>query len=194
MRPDRAKRGSLTGLRRGMPSHMAYDALSLSGRLAVVIGGTSGIGRALALGLARAGADVVASSRREAEVTATAAAIEALGVRTLRQCSDVTDRISLEALLERTRELGPVDVLVNCAGRTKRTPTLDVSEEEWQSILDCNLTGTLRACQLFGRGMLERGYGRIVNIASIAGKEGNPNASAYSASKAADQVAGRGMG
>lgn len=183
-RPDAALRSTWNTRIRGMSQPMAYDALSLSGRLAVVIGGTSGIGRALALGLAQAGADVVASSRREAEVTATAAAIEALGVRTLRQTADVTDRHSLQRLHDRCRELGPVHILVNCAGRTKRTPTLEVSDEEWQSILDCNLTGTLRASQIFGRDMLERGYGRIVNIASLSSFVAFYEVAAYGASKA----------
>ena len=82
--------------------------------------------------------------------------------------SDVTDRASLEALRERTcAAFGKVDILINCAGRTKRTPTLELSEDEWNAILETNLTGTLRACQVFGRHMLERGYGRIVNIASL---------------------------
>ena len=80
--------------------------------------------------------------------------------------------------------LGKVDILVNCAGRTKRTPTLDVPEEEWQAILETNLTGTLRACQVFGRHMLERGYGRIVNIASLASFVGLFEVAAYTASKA----------
>src|SRR4051812_24710283 len=108
---------------------------SLAGRTAVVVGGTSGIGRAISLGLADAGADVIASARRAAEVDATAREIEARSRRTLRLPSDVTDRASLEALCaEVTRVFGKVDVLVNCAGKTKRTPTLEVPEPEWASI------------------------------------------------------------
>ncbi|HMG57788.1 MAG TPA: SDR family NAD(P)-dependent oxidoreductase, partial [Kofleriaceae bacterium] len=162
---------------------MSYRPLDLQGRVAVVVGGTSGIGRALALGLAEAGADVVASARGAPNLEAAAAAIEALGRRTLRIPSDVTDRRSLEALRDGVLAgLGRVDILVNCAGRTQRTPTLEVGDAEWNAILDTNLTGTLRACQVFGRAMLERGYGRIVNIASLASFVALFEVAAYSAS------------
>ncbi|HWW92034.1 MAG TPA: glucose 1-dehydrogenase [Vicinamibacteria bacterium] len=165
---------------------MTLRALDLTGRVAVVLGGTSGIGLALAQGLAEAGADVVASSRRREQVEAAAAEIEGRGRRTLRVTTDVTDRASLEAALERILAgLGKVDILVNSAGRTKRTPTLDVPEAEWAAILDTNLTGTLRACQVFGRHMLDRGYGRIVNIASLASFVALFEVAAYTASKAA---------
>jgi NAD(P)-dependent dehydrogenase (short-subunit alcohol dehydrogenase family) len=165
---------------------MTYAPLDLTGRVAFVTGGTSGIGRALALGLAEAGADVVPSSRRLEEVEKTAAAIEGRGRRTVRIASDVTDRASLEAALAATvKGLGKVDILVNCAGTTKRTPTLDVPEEEWSRILETNLTGTLRACQVFGRHMLEKGYGRIVNIASLSSYVALFEVAAYGASKAA---------
>jgi NAD(P)-dependent dehydrogenase (short-subunit alcohol dehydrogenase family) len=148
---------------------MPFPQLDLAGRVAVVVGGTSGIGRQIALGLAEAGADVVASSRRESEVTQTADALAALGRRTLRLTADVTERGTLERLNHATlAELGKVDILVNCAGRTKRTPSLEVSEREFAEILDTNLTGTLRACQVFAPAMLERGYGRIINIASLS--------------------------
>jgi NAD(P)-dependent dehydrogenase (short-subunit alcohol dehydrogenase family) len=165
---------------------VSYAPLSLSGRVAVVLGGTTGIGRALALGLAQAGADVVPSARHAQAVGVVADEIEQLGRRSLRQTSDVTVRPSLEALLGETLSMfGKVDILVNCAGRTKRTPTLEVSEEEWSGILDTNLTGTFRACQVFGRHMLERGYGRIVNIASLSTFVALYEVAAYSVSKAA---------
>ena len=164
---------------------MSYRALDLQGRVAVVVGGTTGIGRALALGLAEAGADVVASARGAPNLEAAAAEIEALGRRTLRIPSDVTDRRSLEALRDGVLAgLGRVDILVNCAGRTQRTPTLEVGDAEWNAILDTNLTGTLRACQVFGRAMLERGYGRIINIASLASFVALFEVAAYTASKA----------
>jgi NAD(P)-dependent dehydrogenase (short-subunit alcohol dehydrogenase family) len=165
---------------------MSYKPLSLEGRVAVVVGGTTGIGRTIALGLAEAGADVVASARGAANLDTIAAEIEALGKRTLRLASDVTDRGSLERLRDAVLgELGRVDILVNCAGRTQRIPTLDVSESDWNSVLDTNLTGTLRACQIFGRVMIEHGYGRIVNIASIASFVALFEVSAYACSKAA---------
>ncbi len=165
---------------------MAFAKLDLSGRVAVVIGGTSGIGRALAHGLAEAGADVVPSSRRTEQVESTAAEIERLGRKTVRCVSDVADRESLKTLLDRTvAELGKVDILVNCAGITQRTPTLDVSDEEWDSIIETNLTGTLRGCQIFGRHMIEKGYGRIINIASLSTFVSLHEVAAYAASKAA---------
>lgn len=167
------------------PVNPPPPSLSLGGRVAVVVGGTSGIGRALALGLADAGADVVAASRRADAVDATATEIEARGRRTLRVPADVADRASLERLRdEAVRALGQVDILVNCAGRTKRVPTLELAEEDWRDILDTNLTGTLRACQVFGHHMLERGYGRIVNIASLATFVAFHEVAAYGASKA----------
>lgn len=162
------------------------NLLSLEGKVAVVTGGTSGIGRAMSLGLAEAGADVVATARRPQQVDETAVAIEQLGRKTLRIASDVCDRKSLETLLAETvKSLGKVDILINCAGRIKRTPTISVSEEEWNGILDTNLTGTLRACQVFGAHMLERGYGRIINIASLNSFVALHEVAAYAASKAA---------
>ena len=165
---------------------MTLPALSLEGRVAVVVGGTSGIGLSLARGLAAAGADVVPTSRQRDQVEAAAAEVEALGRRSLRVTADVTDRASLEGALGAcVAALGRVDVLVNCAACTKRTPTLDLGEEEWHRILDTNLTGTLRSCQVFGRHMLERGSGRIVNVASLGSFVGLLEVAAYDASKAA---------
>ncbi len=165
---------------------MSTQILSLEGKVAVVSGGTSGIGRALSLGLAEAGADVVASARRQQQVDETAAEIEALGRKTLRIASDVCDRASLEHLLAATIEkFSKVDILINCAGKIKRTPTVNVPEEEWTDIIDTNLTGTLRACQIFGKVMLERGYGRIINISSLNAFVALSEVAAYAASKAA---------
>lgn len=161
------------------------NAEPLPGRVAVVTGGTSGIGLALARGLAEAGADVVPMSRRREQVDAAAAEMEQRGRRTVRVTADVGDRASLEAALQQVvAELGHVDILVNCAGITKRRPTLEVPEEEWAAILDTNLTGTLRASQVFGRHMLDRGYGRIINIASLSSFVGLFEVAAYTASKA----------
>jgi NAD(P)-dependent dehydrogenase (short-subunit alcohol dehydrogenase family) len=165
---------------------VAFAPLDLSGRTAVVIGGTTGIGRALSLGLAQAGADVVPTSRRRAMVDEAAALVEAAGRRTLRIVTDVGDDESIASLLAAAiDELGKVDILVNCAGRTKRTPTLDLPDEEWREIMETNLTGTLRACRVFGRHMIERHSGRIINIASLTSFVGMMEVAAYSASKAA---------
>jgi len=165
---------------------MPANVISLEGKTAVVTGGTSGIGRALAIGLAGAGADVIASGRREQQLAETAAAIEALGRKTLRMTSDVCNRASLEALLDAVKqEFGRVDILVNCAGIIKRTPTLDITDAEWDSILNTNLNGTLRACQVFGRHMIEHGTGRIINITSLNSYVALTEVAAYAASKSA---------
>ena len=165
---------------------MSYSSLELNGKVGVVIGGTSGIGRAIARGMAEAGADVIPTSRRMAQVEAAAKDIEERGRRSLRITSDVSDRSSLQRVLdESVKAFGKVDILVNSAGRTKRGPTLDFSEEDWNDILETNLTGTLRACQVFGRHMLSREYGSIVNIASLSTFVALYEVAAYSASKAA---------
>jgi NAD(P)-dependent dehydrogenase (short-subunit alcohol dehydrogenase family) len=165
---------------------MSMKALDLSGRVAVVVGGTSGIGRAIALGFAEAGADVVVSGRRAELIDTVAKEIEAKGRRSVRQPADVADRASLEKLRDRViADLGKVDILVNSAGTTKRRPTLEVPEEEWNMIMETNLTGTLRACQVFGPHMIERGYGRIINIASLSSFVALFEVAAYAASKAA---------
>ena len=165
---------------------MDYSPLNLNGKVAVVIGGTSGIGRAIAHGLAQAGADVIPTSRRADQVEVAAGEIEALGRQTLRVTSDVSDRSSLKQVLDETvKAFEKVDILVNSAGRTKRGPTIDFSDDDWNDILDTNLTGTLRSCQIFGRHMLERQYGRIINIASLSTFVALFEVAAYSASKAA---------
>jgi len=163
-----------------------YKKLDLTGKVAVVVGGSSGIGRVIALGLAEGGADVVSSARRTDLVNSLANEIEALGRKTLRVTCDVADRASLERLLDAClATFGRVDILVNAAGITKRAPTLDYPEEDWNRILDTNLTGTLRTCQVFGRHMIERKYGRIISIASMGSFLALFEVAAYSASKSA---------
>jgi NAD(P)-dependent dehydrogenase (short-subunit alcohol dehydrogenase family) len=158
----------------------------LSGRRAVVVGGTSGIGRMLATGLADAGADVVATGRRETLVDAVAGEIEARGRRTLRVPADVGDVASLERVREGMLEtLGGLDILVCAAGTTKKVPTLEMDEADWARIIDTNLTGTLRACQVFGRHMVKQGSGRIITIASLTSYLGMFEVVAYAASKSA---------
>lgn len=165
---------------------MSRSLFDLSGRVAVVVGGTSGIGRALALGLAEAGADVVATGRRVDLVHAVGAEIEARGRRTLRMASDVADVASLERVRDGCREtFGHVDALLCVAGTTKRVPTLDMDEADWYRILDTNVTGTLRACQVFGRDMIARRSGRIITIGSLSSFVGLFEVAAYVASKAA---------
>lgn len=163
---------------------MSYPGLDLNGKTAVVIGGSSGIGRALALGLAQAGADVIPSARRAPEVATAASEIERLGRRSLAITCDVTSESSLRQLLEQAvSAFGKVDILVNSAGIAKRSPTLALSEQDWDAILDINLKGVLHACQIFGRHMVERRYGRIINIASLSSFVGLFEVAAYAASK-----------
>ncbi|HEX4308399.1 MAG TPA: glucose 1-dehydrogenase [Acidobacteriaceae bacterium] len=165
---------------------MTLASLQLNGKTAVVVGGTSGIGLAISLGLADAGADVIASSRRQEQVDTTAGEIEKRGRKTLRLACDMQDRASLLRLLdESVAAFGKVDILVNSAGKIKRAPTLTFPEDEWRDIIDTNLTGTLRACQIFGAHMLDRGYGRIINIASLNSFVALAEVAAYAASKAA---------
>ncbi len=164
---------------------MGHPLLDLTGKTAVVIGGTSGIGFALARELAKAGADVVPTGRRAELARKAAAEVVALGRRSLALTCDVTDEPSLEQLLRSVcAEFGSVQILVNSAGRIKRSPTLEFSDDEWNAILETNLNGTLRACRVFGRHMIEQKYGRIVNIGSLSCFVGLYEVAAYSASKA----------
>jgi NAD(P)-dependent dehydrogenase (short-subunit alcohol dehydrogenase family) len=163
-----------------------YAKLDLAGKVAVVVGGSSGIGRTVALGLAEGGADVVSSARRIDLVNTLADEIEKFGRKSLRVACDVADRGSLEKLLQEcVAAFGKVDILVNAAGITKRAPTLDYPEEDWKRIMETNLTGTLRTCQVFGKHMIERGYGRIINVASMGSFLALFEVAAYSASKSA---------
>jgi NAD(P)-dependent dehydrogenase (short-subunit alcohol dehydrogenase family) len=165
---------------------MGHPLLDLTGKTAVVIGGTSGIGFALARELAKAGADVVPTGRRAELARKAAAEVVALGRRSLALTCDVTDDASLEQLLRSVcAEFGSVQILVNSAGRIKRLPTLEFPDDEWNAILETNLNGTLRACRVFGRHMIERKYGRIINIGSLSCFVGLYEVAAYSASKAA---------
>jgi NAD(P)-dependent dehydrogenase (short-subunit alcohol dehydrogenase family) len=158
----------------------------LTGRVAVVVGGTTGIGRAIALGLADAGADVVATGRRANVVEAVAAEIETRGRRTLRHPSDVGSLASLRALHDAcVTAFGHVDIVVVAAGITKRQASVDVSEEDWNQILDTNLTGMFRTYQVFAPAMIERGSGRLIGIGSLASFVGLQEVAAYTASKSA---------
>jgi NAD(P)-dependent dehydrogenase (short-subunit alcohol dehydrogenase family) len=164
---------------------MSFKALDLTGRIAVVVGATSGIGKAIALGLADAGADVVPTGRRVKLAKEAAAQIEARGRRSMAIATDVGDSDSLQALADATiKKFGKVDILVNAAGRTVRRPTLEVPDAEWNEIMDTNLTGMLRACRAFGGHMIERHYGRIINIGSLTSVVALYEVAAYGASKA----------
>src|SRR5205823_6619664 len=152
---------------RGVPL-MAYKGLSLEGKKALVFGGTSGLGKSMATGFAEAGADVVPVSRRQEEVAKAAAEIRALGRRTLELTADVTRRQDIQSVIDAVKkEWGRIDILLNSAGTTKRAPSLEFADEDWDRIMNINLNGTWLACQMVGRVMAEQMYGRIINIASI---------------------------
>lgn len=165
---------------------MGHPLLELKDKTAVVIGGTSGIGLAIARGLALAGANVVPTGRRAENVQSAAAEVQSLGRRTLVSTCDITDKESLESLLKSVAaEFGSIQILVNCAGRTKRAPSLEFADDDWEAILETNLTGTFNACRVFARHMVERRYGRIINIGSLSSFVGLHEVAAYCASKGA---------
>src|SRR5258708_24833544 len=165
---------------------MVKNFRDLTGKVAVVMGGTAGIGATLALGLAEAGADVIPSGRRQPELEAVCEKIEAAGRKTLRLTSDVQHRASIDALRDAVlAAFGRVDILLNAAGITFRRPTKDVSEEDWNRLMDINVTGILRSCQSFHGPLMASGAGRIINIASLSSYVGLLEVTAYATSKAA---------
>jgi len=168
---------------------------SLKDRVAVVLGGTSGIGLAIARGYAKAGATVIASSRDQAKVDATAAELEALGSKTLRITSDVQDRASLQRLCDETvLAFGQVDILMLTSGALKKAPTAELSEEDWCRVVDINLNGTFRANQIFGRQMLKQGRGSIINTRSMTTFVSFNEVAVYGASKAGVHMLTKSLG
>ena len=165
---------------------MAFPAFDLSNRVAVAIGATSGIGKAIALGLADAGADVIPTGRRRNLVEEVVRDVVKRGRRSLVTTADVTRTESIDDLARVVMEkFGKVDILVNAAGITVRRPTVDVSDREWGEIIDTNLNGMLRACRAFGPHMIEQRYGRVINIGSLTSLVALQEVAAYGASKAA---------
>ena len=162
------------------------NVLDLTNRVAVVIGATSGIGRAIAIGLAEHGADVVPTGRRAELIETACREVEAAGRQTLRQQTDVNERESVDALRDSVlNRFGRTDILVNAAGYTAKEPTLDVCDEQWAAMIDTNLTGALRASQAFHEALKSSGKGRIINIASLGSFLGFHEVAAYCASKSA---------
>ena len=164
---------------------MTFPGLDLTNRVAVVIGATSGIGKAIALGLADAGAAVVPTGRRKNLVDEAVREVEVRGRPSLAVASDVTDTGSINELAATVIErFGRVDILVNAAGITVRRPTVDVGDVEWNVIMNTNLTGMLRACRAFGPHMIEKRYGRVINIGSLTSLVALLEVTAYGVSKA----------
>ncbi|BFL46822.1 KR domain-containing protein [Lactonifactor longoviformis] len=145
----------------------------LTGNVAVVTGASAGLGRQFALALARQGADVAILARRKEKLEAVAKEIEALGVTCLPVACDVTDTEQIKGAVEKVvSELGTVDILVNNAGGGSCIPLEELPDEEWRKVLTLDLDGAFYCMKYFGRVMLEKGYGRVINIASILGKGG----------------------
>jgi NAD(P)-dependent dehydrogenase (short-subunit alcohol dehydrogenase family) len=160
--------------------------MDLTGRVAAVVGGTSGLGRRLAIGLAEGGADVAATGRRDDLVRQISAEIERTGQQSLAHTCDVGSRASIDAFRDAVlAKFGRVDILVNAAGRIFRKPTRDVTEAEWNSVFDTNVTGMLRACQSFYEPLAAHKRGRIINIASLNSYVSLYEVTAYAASKGA---------
>ena len=174
---------------------MAYSGFSLEGKTAVVMGGTSGLGKSIALGFAESGANVVGTGRRAEEVTKTAAEVRAKGAKSLEVPCDATRRESLQQLIDQVvGEFGAIDILVNSAGRIKKGPSEDFAEEDWNNIINLNVNGLWNACQLVGRVMKERKKGKIINIASLASFVAMNQVTAYCASKGAVAQITRALG
>lgn len=161
---------------------MSIPNLSLEGQVAIVTGGGTGIGRGIALEFARAGADVVVASRRLSVLEKVAEEVTALGKRSLAVQTDISQKTDVANLVERVMgEFGVIDILVNNAAMLTTTPLLELSEDEWDKVIDTNLKGYYLCCQAVGKGVVERKKGYIINIASIAAFRGG---SSYNISKA----------
>ena len=158
----------------------------LTGQTAIVTGAAQGIGEGIAKRLAQAGARIAVADRNTAAAEASAGRLDSIGAQAFSVNVDVTSPSSIEAMVEQVlAKTGRIDILVNNAGVAgKAAPVWDQTDDDWQSVIDINLSGVFQCCRAVIGHMRDRDYGRIVNIASVAGKDGNPNMSAYSASKA----------
>jgi NAD(P)-dependent dehydrogenase (short-subunit alcohol dehydrogenase family) len=161
------------------------DIFRLDGRVALVTGGAGGLGEVFARSLASAGADVVLVGRREAAVLAVAETLaNETGRRTLALSADVTDAAQVRAMAERALDaLGKIDILVNSAGANIRKPAVDFTPEEWQQVLQVNLTSPFLCAQALAPQMLDRGWGRIINLSSMLGQVGLAERPPYTAAK-----------
>ena len=160
------------------------DLFTLSGQTAVVTGASRGLGRAIAVGLAQAGADVVCASTRTNGTDDTAAAIRETGRQAWQVAADLSDEAGAQALYDAATEAaGEVHVLVNNAGTIRRHPAVEFPLDDWQNVVQTNLTAVFQLSQLFAAPMIARGRGRIVNVASLLSFQGGITVPAYTASK-----------
>ncbi|PZW48711.1 gluconate 5-dehydrogenase [Humitalea rosea] len=165
---------------------MKPNLFDLTGRLALVTGSSQGIGLALARGLADAGARVVLNGRDEAKLAKAAATLAEAGITAEIAAFDVTEASGAEAAVAALEDrLGPLEILVNNAGMTRRFPATELPESVWREIMAVNLDGVFFMAQAAGKRMVARGHGKIINIASVQSDLGRPGTAAYSASKGA---------
>jgi glucose 1-dehydrogenase len=159
--------------------------MRLAGKVALITGGSRGMGRAIALGFAREGADVAINYRsQEGEALSAVRAVQELGRRAIAVQADVTSAREVRAMADRViQEFGRIDVLVNNAGVLKRTPFLEITEAEWDAILDTNLKGCFLVTQTVAREMVRRRSGVIINMSSIGQQVAGPNVTPYNTSK-----------
>jgi gluconate 5-dehydrogenase len=163
---------------------MSDGLFDLTGQIALVTGTSRGLGQYFARALARAGADIAMTSREKGKLAGFAAEIEALGRRSFQLALDVRDQASIEEAVKDIEEgFGPISILVNNAGCNIRKPALDVTWEDWNTILDTNLRGSFFVAQAVARGMVKRGYGRVINIGSVTSVAGYAGLAPYGASR-----------
>jgi 2-deoxy-D-gluconate 3-dehydrogenase len=164
---------------------MILDAFRLDGKVALVTGAASGLGQAMAIALAEAGADVACHGRSDGSTDETCRSIALVGRRCISVSGDMADRDApAKVVHDVIGEFGRIDILINNAGTIRRAPAVDYSEEDWSAVLEVNLSSVFRLSQAAGRKMIERGSGKIVNIASLLSFQGGITVPAYTASKA----------
>lgn len=165
---------------------MILDKFSLAGKSALVTGASRGLGQRIAIALAEAGADIACHSRTEGGAAEAIEAVTALGRKAISVVGDMADTDApKEVASAALAELGKVDILINNAGMIRRSPAVDYSEEDWSTVVEVNLSSVFRLSQAVGRHMVERGSGKIVNIASLLSFQGGITVPAYTASKSA---------
>lgn len=170
-----------------MSKDQLKNMFSLKGKVAIVTGGAGSLGEGTAEGLALHGADVVVTGRTMATLSKTVAKIEAAGHKGLAIVCDVTKEDQVKAMVEKVKkEFGHIDILVTVAGIAKRAPAEDFPIEEFQSVMESNVTGTFIPCKIVGQVMKEQGYGKIITVSSVRAFAGHPGGyAAYGTSKAA---------
>ena len=163
---------------------MILDKFKLDGKIALVTGSATGIGRAIAVGLAEAGADVACHCRKPGDALETVADVQKTGRRGVEVSGDMADKEAPKRVVADVIDaFGRIDILINNAGMIRRAPVVDFSEEDWATVIEVNLSSVFRMSQAAGRHMVEQGSGKIVNIASLLSFQGGITVPAYTASK-----------